>query len=156
MFALQSPGINATKFDAPQANRFTADSDPSFSEQIFYIAMTKVEAIVEPDSIRNAIWREPVSFIGIHGPILAIWPSQLGSTFGPIIFILLCTVDCPRNQISVCNAIAAQLVCHAWSLRVANAILTPFSHRPDVRLKKALPKPLYIPELKSCRAIVSN
>ena len=55
VFALQSPGINSTKLDAPEANRFTADSDPSFSEQILYIAMTKVEAIVEPESLPHEV-----------------------------------------------------------------------------------------------------
>jgi len=72
VLSLQSAGINSTKLDAPEANPFTANSDPSFSEQIFYIAMAKVEAIVEPDSIRNDIWRKSVSFIGIHPAILAI------------------------------------------------------------------------------------
>ena len=71
---MNSPGtgINGTEFDAPQANRFSADSDSPFGEQIFYIAMTKVEAIVAPDSIGNDIWRKSVSFIGVHPAILAI------------------------------------------------------------------------------------
>jgi len=36
---LQSAGINGSKFDAPQADRFTGYSDASFCEQIFDIAV---------------------------------------------------------------------------------------------------------------------
>ena len=72
VLSLQAAGIDGSKLDAPEANPFTANSDPSFSEQIFYIAMAKVEAIVEPGSIGNDIWRKSVSFIGIHPAILAI------------------------------------------------------------------------------------
>jgi hypothetical protein len=33
--------------------------------------MAQVETIVEPDSVRNDVWREAVSFISIHPPILS-------------------------------------------------------------------------------------
>ena len=36
-----------------------------------YIAVTQVEAIVEPDGIGNDIWRESVALVGIHWPILS-------------------------------------------------------------------------------------
>ena len=50
-------------------------SDASFSQEIFNIAVTEVEAIVEPDSVGDDIWRESVAFVGIHAPILAISAS---------------------------------------------------------------------------------
>jgi hypothetical protein len=68
---LQSAGINGTEFDAPQANRFSADGDASFGEQVFYISVAEVEAIIEPHGIGNDIWRGSMALIGIHGPILS-------------------------------------------------------------------------------------
>ena len=56
----------------PQTNRFAADCDASFSEKVFDISMTEIETIVEPDCVANDIWRESMTLIGIHGPILAI------------------------------------------------------------------------------------
>jgi hypothetical protein len=36
VFSFQSTGINRSKLDAPEADRFTADGDSSFSEEVFY------------------------------------------------------------------------------------------------------------------------
>ena len=69
---LQSAYVEGAELDTPKADRFSADRDASFSHKIFDIAMAQVEAIVEPDSIGNDIWRESVPFVGIHGPRLPI------------------------------------------------------------------------------------
>ncbi len=63
MLPLQSSGVNGSEFDAPEADRFAADGDTSLSQQIFNMAVTQIEAIVQPDSIGNYIWRESVAFI---------------------------------------------------------------------------------------------
>jgi hypothetical protein len=71
VFSFQSSRLYSSEFDAPKAYRFTADSDSSFGKEVFNIAMAQVETIVEPDSVRNDVWRESVSFISIHPPILS-------------------------------------------------------------------------------------
>jgi hypothetical protein len=37
--------------------------------------VAQIEAVVESDCIGNDIWRESVTFIGIHPPILSILAS---------------------------------------------------------------------------------
>jgi len=45
-------------------------SDASLGRQIFTIPAAQIEAIAEPDGIRNDIWRKAMAFVGIHPPIL--------------------------------------------------------------------------------------
>ena len=57
-------------------SQVAANSDATFSEEIFnewsgIPALTQIEAIVEPDSIRNDVRREAISFICIHHLILS-------------------------------------------------------------------------------------
>ena len=57
---LQSLGIFGAEFDTPQANRFAADDNSSFSQQIFDVSMTEIEPEIEPDSIANNVrWGAP-------------------------------------------------------------------------------------------------
>jgi hypothetical protein len=72
MATLQSSSVYSSEFDAPQADRFTADCDTSFSEKVFDISVTQIEAVIEPDSVGYDIGWESVAFIGIHLPILSI------------------------------------------------------------------------------------
>lgn len=67
---LQSVDINRSELDAPETDSFSADRDPTLRQQIFDIAMTEIESVVEPDSIADDIWRESMSLVGIHLPIL--------------------------------------------------------------------------------------
>jgi hypothetical protein len=67
----QTLGEAGTVLDIPQANRFSADSDTPFSEEIFDIPVAEVEAIVQPNCIADDIGWEPVSFVCIHPPILS-------------------------------------------------------------------------------------
>ncbi|MBT4522449.1 MAG: hypothetical protein HOC23_20810 [Halieaceae bacterium] len=58
--SLQSTCIYGTELDAPEADCFATDGDASLSEQIFdewsgTPAVTQVESVVQPDSIRNDI-----------------------------------------------------------------------------------------------------
>ncbi len=46
---LQSSGVESSELDTPESDGLAADSDASFGQQIFDIAVTQVEAIVEPD-----------------------------------------------------------------------------------------------------------
>ena len=50
----------------------SADNNSSFSLEIFDIAMTEIESIVEPDSVGNDTWWEAVTFVGTHRPILTV------------------------------------------------------------------------------------
>ena len=70
VLSLQSSGKERAELDAPQSDCFTADSNTSLGEKIFNIAMAEVEAIVEPDCVRNDSWREAMPFVGVHRLIL--------------------------------------------------------------------------------------
>jgi len=53
----QSSSVNLSEFDTPQSDGLSTNSDASLCQKIFYIQVTEVEAIVEPDGVGNAIWR---------------------------------------------------------------------------------------------------
>jgi hypothetical protein len=54
-------GSMSAKLDAPETNCLPCDDDASLSEEVFDISVTEIEAVIEPDSIRNDIgwnrWR---------------------------------------------------------------------------------------------------
>ena len=75
VFAFQPASINGTELDAPETDRFSGYSDVSLSQEIFDITVAEIESIIEPDGVGNDIWGEPVTFIGIHRPILPISAS---------------------------------------------------------------------------------
>ena len=72
VFPFQSSGVKSAEFDTPEADRFAADSDASFGQEVFDIPMTQIESVVEPDCVTDDIRWEPVALISIHEPILAI------------------------------------------------------------------------------------
>ena len=49
-----------------------AYDDAALSQEVFDIPVAQIESVVEPDSVTDDIWRESVSFVGIHPPILSI------------------------------------------------------------------------------------
>ncbi|MFT5044684.1 MAG: hypothetical protein ACI8UP_001653 [Porticoccaceae bacterium] len=57
VFSFQSTGIYGTKLDTPETNRTSADTDSSFSEEIFDVAVTQVESAVQPNCVTDDIWR---------------------------------------------------------------------------------------------------
>jgi hypothetical protein len=75
MPAFQATGINGPELDAPRADGFATDGDTSFSEKVFNIPMTQIEAIIEPDGVGDDIGREPVTLVSSHAPILSISAS---------------------------------------------------------------------------------
>ena len=80
MLSFQSARINGSELNAPQSDRFTANSDAPLGQDIFNITVAEIESIVEPDSVGDDVRRESVSFICIHSPILSISVSLLVST----------------------------------------------------------------------------
>ena len=70
VLSLQSAGINGSELDAPETDCLSADGDATFSQEIFNISMTEIEAIVEPSGVGNDIGWESVTFISILSPIL--------------------------------------------------------------------------------------
>jgi hypothetical protein len=60
MLSLKPTGINGTELGTPETDRFSADDDASFCEEIFNIAVTEVEAIIKPDGVGNDVrWGAP-------------------------------------------------------------------------------------------------
>jgi hypothetical protein len=49
--------------------------DASLGQEICYISVTEIEAVVQPDGVGNDVRWESVALVCIHGPILAISPS---------------------------------------------------------------------------------
>ena len=72
MTSFQSSGIERTELDAPETDRFAGDNDTSLSQKIFEILVTEIESVVEPESVADDVWWEPVPFVGIHLAILSI------------------------------------------------------------------------------------
>ena len=75
VFSFQAPSVDSSEFDTPEADRFAANGDATFGEQIFNIPMTEIEAIVEPNCVADNFRRESVAFVSIHLPILSISAS---------------------------------------------------------------------------------
>jgi len=53
-------------------DRFAADGDAAFREEVLDIAVTEVESIVEPDGVGNDVSWKSVSLVDTHEPILPI------------------------------------------------------------------------------------
>ena len=80
VFSLQAAGINGAELDTPEADCFSGHSDPPLSQEILDITVAEIEAIVQPGGVANYVWRESVTFVCIHPPILSISVSLLVST----------------------------------------------------------------------------
>lgn len=75
MLPLQSSSVETAKLDAPETDRFSTDDNAAFSQEIFYVSMTQIESVVEPDCVANDVSPESMALVGIHSPILAISTS---------------------------------------------------------------------------------
>jgi len=51
------------------------DVDCPELQTAFNILAVEIESKVEPDCVRDDVWRESVAFISVYPPILAIWAS---------------------------------------------------------------------------------
>ena len=78
---LQSSDIERAELDAPETNRFSADSDASFSQKIFDIPGTEVESVVQPDGVADDVWWEPVTLVCIHHRIVSFRRVNLAIPF---------------------------------------------------------------------------
>ena len=72
MFSLQAAGVDSAELDVPKAVRFATDGYAPFGQEIFDIAVTEIESIVQPDSVADNVRRKSVAFICAHVPILPI------------------------------------------------------------------------------------
>jgi hypothetical protein len=70
MSLFETTSVSITKFDTPESDGFVADSDTSFREQIFNIAKTEVESMVEPDGIADDIGWESVPLVRVYRRII--------------------------------------------------------------------------------------
>ncbi len=61
----QSALVSGTELVAPQPKRFLADLDSSMSQQIFNIAVTEAESVIQPYRVLDDIGRESVAFIRV-------------------------------------------------------------------------------------------
>jgi len=68
----QAAGVNSSKSSAPQADCLATDCGASSSEKVFAIPVAQIEAVVQPDCIRNKIRREMVTLVVIHHSIISI------------------------------------------------------------------------------------
>jgi len=72
MISFQSSSVYRSEFDTPEADGFSTDDNPSFSEQILDISMTQVESEVQPDRVTNDFRWEAVAFVCVHPLIVSI------------------------------------------------------------------------------------
>jgi len=68
----QTSGVKGSEPDASKAECLSRDGNAALNQQVFYISVTQVETVVEPDWIADDIGRESVVFVCVHPPIPAI------------------------------------------------------------------------------------
>ena len=57
---LKSSSVDPAKLDTPETKRFATDSNTSFGQEIFNMAVAQVEPIVEPNGVGDDIgWGAP-------------------------------------------------------------------------------------------------
>ncbi len=63
LFSPQSSGIGRSEFPTPVSDRFIGDGDATFSEQVFDIAETEREPMVQPDGVSDDFRGETVASV---------------------------------------------------------------------------------------------
>ena len=58
------------KLDAPEADRFTADGNTPFGEEVFDISVAQTESMVQPNGVTDDPRRKPVSLVDVHPQIV--------------------------------------------------------------------------------------
>jgi hypothetical protein len=61
--SLQAAGVDSAELDVPKAVRFATDGYAPFGQEIFDIAVTEIESIVQPDRIGNDIGRKSMTLV---------------------------------------------------------------------------------------------
>ena len=55
VLAFQAACINGAELDTPETDCLSADSDTPLCQQVFDVAVTQIEAIVEPDCVGDDV-----------------------------------------------------------------------------------------------------
>ena len=55
MSSFQAACIEGTELDTPKPDRLSSDDDASLSQEVFDIAVAKIESVVEPEGIADDI-----------------------------------------------------------------------------------------------------
>ena len=66
VLAAQALGNLRPKRDAPEADRFTADGNTPFGEEVFDISVAQTESMVQPIGVTDDLGRKPVSVVNVH------------------------------------------------------------------------------------------
>jgi hypothetical protein len=75
MLLFLSMCINRTEFITPEPIFLAANGNTSLSEQVFNIAVTKIESVVKPGCVTDDLGREAVTFACVHIMILPVLGS---------------------------------------------------------------------------------
>ena len=70
VLAAQALGDLRPKLDAPEADRFTADGNTPFGEEVFDISVAQTESTVQPNGVTDDLGRKPVSLVDVHPQIV--------------------------------------------------------------------------------------
>ena len=65
MISSQSLSVLRSEFVAPQSNSLVADLNTTLNEQVFNIAVTEAEAMVEPNGILNDFRWESIKWVNL-------------------------------------------------------------------------------------------
>ena len=63
VLAAQALGNLRPKLDAPEADRFTADGNTPFGEEVFDVSVARTESMVQPIGVTDYLGRKPVSLV---------------------------------------------------------------------------------------------
>ena len=70
VLAAQAPGNLRPKLDAPEADRFTADGNTPFGEEVFDISVAQTESMAQPNGVTDDLGWKPVSLVDVHPRIV--------------------------------------------------------------------------------------
>jgi hypothetical protein len=71
VLSLQATSINRTKLDTPKADCFSGYGDAPLSQEVFYISVTEIKSVIEPDGVGNDVRWESVALVCIHHRIIS-------------------------------------------------------------------------------------
>ena len=70
VLAAQALGNLRSILDSPEADRFTADGNTAFGEEVFDISVAQTESMVQPNGVTDDLGRKPVSLVNVHPQIV--------------------------------------------------------------------------------------
>jgi hypothetical protein len=72
VLSFEPSGVQSAELDTLEADGFATDGDASLSQKVFNITVAEIEAIVQPNGVRNYVRWESVAFVCVHRPIVSI------------------------------------------------------------------------------------